>query len=359
MQPWSDFAHDGPNESLAVSRATRLGPVYASIRHIVDFASTLPVDTHRQGPGGERVPAKLPKLLKRLENHLDIGLSAWIGQLTYGLVVDGNAVGWRPEPDTVVWMNRAEWSYDELSKQWYIKGRNTPLSEIVHIPWLVPPGFRLGLSPIEQYAAITAAGLSAQEYADMKRGGGLPPTTLKNTTQVIDPKSAEVIEARLSSRFAQGRPFVFGRDWEFGVTSIPPNHAQFIETMKMTANQIAAIYGLDPTEVGGEAGNSQEYTTAEMRQIDRAARMRPYLTRIERGVSRLLNDDTFISFNIDATLRSDAKTRAEVIGLQVADGRLSVNEARVIEDRPRVPGGDFHNIPTPATTAPDKGLVKP
>ena len=44
------------------------------------------------------------------------------------------------------------------------------------------------------------------------------------------------------------------------------------------------------------------------------------------------------------------KTRTEVIGAQIADGRLSVNEARALEDRTPVDGGDFHNVPSPGTT---------
>jgi hypothetical protein len=41
----------------------------------------------------------------------------------------------------------------------------------------------------------------------------------------------------------------------------------------------------------------------------------------------------------------DLKTRTDVVGAQILDGRLSVNEARALEDNSPVPGGDFHNIP--------------
>lgn len=349
---WVDFGHGGPTESQAVARATRLGPVFASLRHIVDYTSSLPVDAYQGRAGEARIPAPMPELLRRLENPLNSGIGTWFGQAAYALAADGNAVGYTPNPETVTWLHRTEWSFDELSKQWYVLGRPVPRDWVVHIPWIVPPGRTLGLAPIEHYASIVSAGLSAQEYADMKRGGGLPPTTLKNTTQVIDHKAAEVIEARLSQRFAQGRPFVFGRDWEFGVTQIPPNHSQFIETMKLTASQIAAIYGLDPTEVGGQAADSMTYSNEEMRQIKRAANMRPYLVRLEQGVSRLLDTNVHVAFDIDATMRVDAKVQTEVIGMQVADGRMSVNEARAVKDMPPVAGGDFHNIPTPASKAP-------
>jgi phage portal protein BeeE len=59
-----------------------------------------------------------------------------------------------------------------------------PSSQIVHIPWIVPPGRKLGLSPLECHAAIISAGLSSQEYADIRRGGGLPPSVIKNTERI-------------------------------------------------------------------------------------------------------------------------------------------------------------------------------
>lgn len=350
-----DFGWVGAGgESRAMSRATHLVPVFASLRHIYDYVSSTPVKSFWENLDGSTTPAPQPQLLRRLgDDAMDSGVGTWFGQAAFGMAADGNAVGWISDVDgfgrplRIHWLERTDWTFDELTKQWYVSGHPVPRSRIAHIPWIVPPGKTLGLSPIEHFAATVAAGLSAQEYADMKRGGGIPPTTLKNEAQTIDAEQAERIERRLSQKFAAGRPFVHGKDWTFQAVTIPPNHAQFIETMKLTANQIAAIYGIDPTEVGGESGNKQEYSNPEGREIDRAERMRPYLTRLEEAVSRWQSGRNRIKFNIDARLRVDTKTRVEVLGAEVKDGRKSVNEARAIDDLPPVPGGDFHNVPAP------------
>lgn len=354
MSSWQDAGWSG-SEVRSTSRATHLVPVFAALRHITDYVSTLPVDAYWKNIDGTRTPAPMPLLLRRVEDQMETGVGAWFGQAAYALATDGNAVGWVSEvdgfgrPTRVFWLSRGDWSYDETSHQWYVFGQPVPRSRIVHIPWMVPNGKTLGLSPIEHFAVTIGAGLSAQEYADVKRGGGLPPTTLKNEAQTLDKDQAARIERTLAQKFATGRPFVHGKDWTFGTVSIPPNHAQFIETLKLTANQTAAIYGIDPTEIGGEAQNSLDYKTEETRQIRRAADMRPYLIRLEDAVSRWQSGRTFIKFNIDATLRVDTKTRAEVLGLEISDGRKSVDEARALEDLPPVPGGDFHNVPVPSS----------
>ena len=353
---WFNTDPDYDYRTLSADRASHLAPVYSAIRYIVDFLSTLPLDAYRMN-GETRDPTALP-LLFRSQNDLGRpGVGSWIGQAGYGLATAGNAVGWIAEtdgfgfPSVVNWLRREWWSYDEINKQWYVGGQPVGSSQIVHIPWIVPTGHTLGLSPIEHYAAIVRAGLSAQDYADVRRGGGLPPAVLKNTQQVLDSDAAAVIRDRAISAFASGKPFVTGSDWDLSISVIPPSHTQFIETLKLTASQIAAIYGIDPREIGGEAVGSLTYSTDESRSLNRANDMRPYMVRLENAFNRLLPERQFVKLNVDATFRTDLKTRTDVLGAQILDGRLSVNEARALEDRPPVPGGDYHNIPHDIATA--------
>jgi HK97 family phage portal protein len=221
---------------------------------------------------------------------------------------------------------------------------------------MVPPGRKLGLSPIEHQAAVICAGLSAQEYADLKRGGGTPPNQLRNTmkSELAD-GVIEQAKAKAVSSFARGEPFVTGKDWELTQITIPPNQAQFVETLKMSANSVASAFGIEPTELGGTPGGSLVYNTEELRELRRAADMKPYITRLERGLSRLLPLKQYIKLNVDANMRADIKTRTDVIGAQLADGRLNLDEARELDDRGPVPGGDFHNVPAPKADPTQRG----
>jgi HK97 family phage portal protein len=339
--------------------ASHLAPVFASLRHIVDFVSTLPVDSFRANADGTRSPmSTLPLLLRSQNLPGRPGLEQWLGQAAYGLAAHGNTVGWIVETDgfgfpTVVrWLRRSQWSFDEQSKVWTVAGSPVPSSNLLHIPWIVPTGCTLGMSPIEHYASIVRAGLSAQDYADVKRGGGLPPAHLKNNRQKLDPDQSTRIRELAVQAFSTGKPFVSGADWDLALLSIPPNHAQFIETLKLSANQIAAIYGIDPREIGGSASESLTYSTDESRSLNRANNMRPYIVRLEQAFNRQIPERQFVKLNVDATIRTDIKTRVEILGAQIQDGRLSVDEARALEDRGPVPGGDFHNVPRPAPKEP-------
>lgn len=343
---WFAAGEDAPR-AVSEERATHLGPVFASIRHLVDYASTLPVDFYRSNTDGSTTQVSPPELIRNVTD--EFGWSTWLGQAMYGILTRGNAVGevtslsgWQL-PTMIRWAS--DWSGGD--DRFFIQGRSMPDGLVAHIPWIVPPGKRVGLSPIEHYAAMARAGLSAQEYADVQRGGGLPPVHLKNTAKTLDSDQASGVQSRAVRSFASGKPFVSGNDWDLSIMTIPPSHAQFIETMKMTGTQIAAIYGIDPREIGGSASDSLTYTNDESRALNRAQNASPYLTRLEEAVSAWLPERVRMRLNWSAKIRADIKTRTDVIGAQIQDGRLSVNEARALEDRPPVPGGDYYNVPTP------------
>lgn len=358
MQHWTDVdvVPSGPHRVTA-DRAKYLAPVFAAIRHIVDYGSVLPIHAYRRLDDGSRKQISAPPLISGLDGDGKCGSVAWLGQAFYALAAYGNAVGWISQvggngyPVSVVWLQDADWSFDETAKQWYVFAQPVPSSRIVHIPWIVPPGKKLGLSPIEHFATVISAGLSAQEYADLRRGGGIPPSVLKNEEKVLDPVQADQVTARLVTKLQRGEPFVTGRDWTFTTATIPPNHTQFIETLKLSANQTAAVYGIDPTEIGGQSENSMDYSNQEMRQINRAANMRPYIVRVEKAIDRLLPLRQFVKLNTDSTIRSDIKTRTEVAAMKIGFGGMSVNEYRALEDMPPVVGGDFHNVPSPMSEA--------
>lgn len=362
MHPWDlegEVSYPAP-ATVTPEKATHLAPVFAAIRHIVDYTATTPVDFFRYNSDGARVPATTPDLFKAIED--EVGWETWIGQMAYGVLTVGNAVGRATRmngfgrPAMVEWAR--VWSGGDDGPL-VVDGAPVSPLKLVHVPWLVPPGLRMGLSPIGHYAAIVRAGLSAQEYADLKRGGGLPPVWLRNKERELPAEIAATMKSRAVAAFATGQPFVTGSDWDFGVVAIPPNHAQFVETMKLSANQIAAVYGIDPREVGGTAGDSLTYTNNETKQIDRGNNNQPYLVRFERAVDRLLADGVHMKFNINAHVRADIKTRTEVIGAQLADGRLNLNEARALEDRGPVVGGDFHNMPAPKPATPQQRKEQP
>jgi HK97 family phage portal protein len=344
-------------------RALTLTPVFAAVRHIVDFGSTLPLKPYRK-IGDERQPmASLPRLFADLESA---GLLApWLSQGLLSLAVRGNAVGLKVAtdgfgfPTNIVWVSMDRVHVDDHTGvgQWFIDGRPVSRLDLVHVPWITVPGRTLALSPIEFYASTINASLDAQSYgAGWFAGGGFPPAVFQNVAQTVTPEQTDGIRAKLVASIRRREPLVTGADWKYTPVTIPPGEAQFIETQKLSANQIAAIYGIEPEEVGGEAANGLTYNNEELRQTKRLANIRPYLTRFERAFASWLPEAQFVSFNGDAIVRSDLKTRYETYQIALANGFLNLDEVRELEDRQPLPNGQGQSfgpkVPAAALEAP-------
>lgn len=344
--PWN---FGGPlSSTVSQERALALTPVFASNRHITDLGSTLPLKAYRKIGETRQPMGGLPKLFADMESQGI--LVSWLSQGLSSVVIRGNAVGMIAAtdgfgyPTNIVWVSMDRVFVDDSTGagQWYIDGRKVSRLDIVHVPWITVPGKTLGLSPIEYYARTINAGLDTQQYgADWFKNGGVPPGRFKNTAKVISPDDAESISERLVSSIKRRRPLVYGADWDYDAIAIPPEQAQFIETQKLTANQVAAIYGINAVEIGGEPPNGLTYSNETDRHaMQRLANIRPYLVRFERAFASWLPDRQFVKFNEDAIIRADIKTRHEVYKIQSEIGLLSVNEQRALEDLPPVEGGD-------------------
>jgi HK97 family phage portal protein len=231
---------------------------------------------------------------------------------------------------------------DELNPvmpRYYLSGNEIPREDVVHIPWFVVPGKVVGLSPIAAFARSIGAGLSASQFSkDWFDNGGQPPGTFQNKNKTINQIEAEEIKNRLVSSIRSHKPIVYGNDWEYNVLRVTQEEAQFIQTQKLTATQMANIFGVPPEMVGGDTGGPLTYDNL-MEEGERLSRfaLRPWLVRLEQAVSQLLPERQFVKFNLDALVRADIKTRYEAYKIALEAGFMTLDEVRELEERPPLP----------------------
>jgi HK97 family phage portal protein len=346
--PWIQ----GGSSPTAVSadRALSLIPLFASVRILADTIASLPIQTFLK-LGLRREPQSfVPDLL--FKPSARDNLFEWLHKLVVSLALRGNAYGLIVTrdgfgyPTTIEWFNPDDVHVDDqvpAAPKYYWRGRQVPNEDMVHIPWFVLPGHVKGLSPMAAFASTIGVGLAATEYG--KRwfdGGGVPPSTMKNTMATLDTEKAAEIRDRTAAAISSGKPLVFGKDWDFNAISINPSEAQFIETIQMNATQIAAIFGVPPEMVGGKSGGSLTYNSPEQNTIYLATvTLRPWLVRIEDRLTALLPPgNLFAKFNVDAMIRTDLKTRyeAHAIALDPVTGWMTQDEVRALEERAPLTG---------------------
>jgi HK97 family phage portal protein len=329
------------------TRALSLAAVYSANRLLAESISTLPLKTYRRGTDGRLPMDTLPQLFAQLVT--DGQLVPWLHRCVTSLALRGNAYGLIINrdgfgfPTVIEWLDPSCVVADDRPGMngWLWNGREVPRDQIVHIPLFALAGQRVGVSPISAYAQTLGIGLQAQTYAsDWFAAGGFPPGTFKNESKVVSQEEADIVKARVVAAIRSHAPLVHGSDWQYTPVSVPPEEAQFIETMKMTTNQIAAIYGIPPEMIGGESGSSMTYANVEQQQINFVMfTLRPWLVRLETAFSALLPDRQYVKFNSDALIRADLKTRWEVNKIRADMGAANIDEIRAQEDEAPLPNG--------------------
>lgn len=338
------FNIDSLNEpDVNLTQALSLVPVWSCVRLLSDTVASLPLKSYRKLPDGSRQTINPPRLIASPSSV--VNLQKWIHQAmmslllrgnAYGLVINRDALGF---PTQIEWLNPDEVQVDESRPslpvyRWH--GKVVPTGDMVHISWMSLPGSVVGMSPITAFAKTIGVGLSATNYgADWFGNGGTPPATFQNTQTTVSPEEANEIRERTVAAMRTRKPLVFGNDWVFEALSVNPNESQFVQTLRLNATHIAAIFGVPPEMVGGETGKSMTYQSVEQQQINFVQMtLRPWLVLLENVISGLLPDRQYVRFNVDAIIRTDIKTRYESYQIAHNIGLQTVDEQRALEDLP-------------------------
>ena len=339
-------------------RGLRLGPVYAATRLLADSVASLPLKSY-QVAGETRRRAILPELFRKpstLGTRYD-----WLHRAMTSLTLRGNAYGLIVARDGAGWPSQIEWLHpDDVQVEdnraahpvWYYQGRRLADGDMFHVPAYTLPGQILGLSPIQYFASTTETGLLAQQFGRDWFANGSTPGGVLETDRDVNREAATVLKTRFKEA-ASGRDVaVLGLGVKYKPISVPAEESQFLETIKASANQVAAIYGVPPEKVGGETGGSLTYATVEQNSIDLLTwTLRPWLARLEEAFSLLRPLTEEIAFNADAMLRTDTLTRYQAHEIARRIGLNSIDELRALEDEAPLPSGQGQDY-TPLGKAP-------
>jgi HK97 family phage portal protein len=326
----------------------RLAPVYAATSLIADLLSTAPVSVFTEDADGNRkLATPQPDLVLR-PSPFTRGRVVWTHQCLASLLLRGNAYGYvvaidrRGVPSRIVWFHPDDVTVIEEQADWfhwptyYWRGRRLDNSLVVHVSGYTLPGSVIGLSPLGLFKTIVETGTFAQDKArDWFKNNNVPAGKLRNTARRLKPDEADVVKSRLKATMRTGEPFVTGADWDWTTLAVPADQAKFLESLKMTATQVAAIYRVSPEDVGGETGGSLTYKTLEQDNTKLTVRtLGVWAARLDEALTEIdPYPNEYVRHNLDRLSQGDKTSRllAHAVGLQA--GIETLPEARADEDK--------------------------
>jgi HK97 family phage portal protein len=232
-------------------------------------------------------------------------------------------------------------------KKFTVDGR-VPLTEwdLMHIPGLSMDGVT-GLSVITQLRRTFELASASEATASRLFEKGMLQTGYLSTDADLTEEKSNIIKARWRAKVsgvdnAYDVP-VMDKGLKFEQLSMNPADAQFLETRKFSATEIARIFGIP-----GWMVNDQEKSTSWGSGMEQQfiafviVTLKPYFQRIEQRVTREICDPRAekAEFKVEGLLRGDSKARAAFYASGVQHGWLVPNDIRPLEDMPPVPWGD-------------------
>ena len=241
----------------------------------------------------------------------------------------------------------ASWRVDDHYRNihgWYTD------SEIIHIKGDCPhPDGRTGVGVVD-YMRLTLDTTVAGDEETRERfanGGNVrgfltnPPQTVQGFNKYSDRELKKAAAAKDAFFKSGGRITYIPGNAQFKELMLSSADMQFLESRRYTGEQICQFLNVPPVYAfcSGGAGN---YKSAETERSAFLMTINPLLRQIEAELDRKLFRSTRerVRFDRSQIFLCDVESRVKWLSDTVAAGLYTINEARAVENRAPVAGGD-------------------
>jgi len=240
-----------------------------------------------------------------------------------------------------------EWSVKVADGQaWYkLGGELYSADDVLHFRWFSIDGLT-GISPIRQNAMLMGKAFRENRYSTMALGK--KPPGILSYEGVLTPVQQAQNQASWKTDLAAGdTPILSGR-WKFDPILMSAEDAAYIETAKLTDQQIYGIYQMPPAFV--QNYDRMTWTNAEQADLVYAKHtITPIVRVIEQECNMKLftrkeKKNTYVKMNMNGLLRGDSKARAEFYTAMRNIGGMNGNDIRYAEDLDSYEGGDIFTV---------------
>ncbi len=225
--------------------------------------------------------------------------------------------------------------------------RRYSAAEIIDVPFMLKSDGLSHISPLTAGKDAIGLGLAVQEYAGrFFASGGVPPFAVSGNFQsgASLNRAADDLEQAVKKASSEGRQaLMLPRNLEITKIGADPEQTQLLETQKFIVEQVARLFSLPPTFLQDLSHGTFSNTEQQDLQYVKHT-LKRWIEQFEQELNLKLwgrrNRKYFAEFSVDGLLRGDFKTRMEGHARAIQGGFETPNEARELENRPPLEGGN-------------------
>lgn len=220
--------------------------------------------------------------------------------------------------------------------------------EMLHFKGLTYDGI-VGISPIEYLRKIVENAGNSTIFLNNSLKNGMQVKGIVHYIGDLSPQAEQIFREKfeqMSSGLKNANKIaLLPIGYKYEPISMTLADAQFLETTQLTIKQIASAFGIKNHQLN-DLDRATHTNIVEQQREFYIDTLLPILTMYEQELTYKLflpseiEQGYYVKFNVDAILRSDIKTRYEAYRIGIQSGFLTPNEARAMEEREALPGGD-------------------
>lgn len=244
--------------------------------------------------------------------------------------------------------------------------------QVIHIYGWTPGDLRQGTSPVETLRQILAEEYAATRYREQLWRNGA-----RVAGYIQRPKDAPRWSPEARERFGtswqaqytgdgpqSGGTPVLEDGMIFANSGVSPKDAQYVESRKLTREEVAVAFHVSPSMVGNAEGTTFS-SMRELHQMLYQDTLAPYLQQIAQDLECQLLEDIdprardgtlYIEFNLAEKLRGNFEEQSSAVQSATGGPWMTRNEARALFNMSDIEGGDELIVPLNVITG---GLASP
>ena len=347
--------------TVNATTALQCGVAFACARVIAEGMSQIPFRLMRAS-GGRREAASEEALF----DLLDSAPNAWMTSVEFfdtiglHLVFAGNAFVYKnrvrgevrellPFEPRMVAVDFKNWTPTYKVTTDDGKTIDVPAADMWHIRGPSMNGW-FGLEGVKVAREAIGLAMTAEEHASVTLANAAAPAGILTTDQNLSADQRKALRESWQSvhggRVNQGRIAVMSSGMKFIPISTDAEKAQLLETRRFAVEEVCRPLRVMPIMVGYSDNNSTYASAEQMFLAHVVHTMGPWYRRVEKSANAALltpeqrRGGMYFKFFPQALLRGAAKDRSEFYRTMIANGVMSANECRELEDLNPYPGGD-------------------
>lgn len=352
----------GINAASAVSMEEALGvpSVWAAVNFLSGTIAGLPLNVYdKTASGKKKVKAgKLYPFVEMLHDSANDDYSSfqWRFDMMFAALTEGRFVTYierdernqpvnlYPLPGATVKRlpnGRKQYRHSAGGKEVYYDQ-----SEVLDVTFAFKEDLLTHRSPLRQCAVAIGKAYNANEYGSkLFKNGGLPAFTLQGpfgSPAAAGRAADNIAEATKEAARKGANVLAIPAGHELKPLGSDPDKMQLVQTQEFAVVEVARIYQLPPTFL--QDLSRATFSNSEQQDLHLVKHtVKRWVEQLEAEMNLKFfprGSNRIVEFNLDGLLRGDYMTRMQGNSTAIQTGQLTPNEARALDNREPMEGGD-------------------